>query len=337
MSSFGPTVGVSIAGLGISLPAAHVASTYFDMMLDLPQGWIGRHCGVQSRHVAGPDETQEVMAAAAAREALADAGIVASDVDLLLFAASVGRQPIPATAALIKRELGLEPTGFPAFDINATCLSALVAMDVASLHIQAGRAKTVLVVASEIASRALPWKTDPRTAGLFGDGAAAIVLQGNGGQGHRLGAFSMETWAGGYEHCTLRSGGTAIDFQSDPERFAAGSFFAMDGPALYKLSAEKAPGFIDRLLLKAGWTHSDVDLVVPHQASPHALAHLAKRCGFSKDRVVDFVAEYGNQVAASLPIALYRARAEGRLQKGMKVMLIGTSAGISLGGATIVW
>ena len=277
------------------------------------------------------------MGTKAAIAALADAGIAASELDLLLFAAAVGRQPIPATAPLIKRELGLARENFPAFDVNATCLSALAALDMAALYIASGRAKHVLVVASEIASRALPWESAPRTAGLFGDGAAALVLSATSDAPSQptISGFHMETYADGYDHCALRSGGTRYDFHDEAEAFAANAYFDMDGRALYKLTSAELPGFITRLLEKSDMKQSHVDLVVPHQASPHALAHMVKRCGFAKSQVFDIVADMGNQVAASLPIALHEARAAGRLEPGMKVMLIGTSAGVSLGGAIV--
>jgi len=328
----------SIVGMGVFLPRTVVSSREIDARLGRNAGWLERSCGVRLRHVVTPEETQEAMGTAAAQAALADAGVNGAAIDLLLFAAAVGRQPIPATAALIKRELGLGGQTFPAYDINATCLSALAAMDVASLHIQSGRARTVLIVASEIASRALPWETDPRTAGLFGDGAAALVIAARSGaaQRNRLGAFHMETYPSGYDHCELKAGGTRFDFHQQPDEFAANSWFAMKGKALYQLTSEIAPGFIARVLEKAGWRQEEVDLVVPHQASPHALAHIIKRCGFGADRVIDYAAEIGNQVAASLPIALFKAREDARLKAGMKVLLLGTSAGVSLGGAAMV-
>jgi len=327
----------ALGGLGIYLPRNVVSSRDLDAQLGLRPGWLERNCGVKTRHVVSGDETQEYMGAEAARAALADAQLDAGEIDLLLFAAAVGRQPIPATAPLIKQQLGFSDQAFAAYDVNATCLSALVAMDVAAMHVQMGRAKAVLVVASEIASRALPWKSDPRTAGLFGDGAAAFVVRAaDGGARYRLGPTHMETYAEGYAYCELRAGGTRYDFQADHDAFAANSEFEMHGASLYRISSEAAPNFIARLLEKAGWGQDEVDLVVPHQASPHALAHIIKRCGFAADRVVDLVAEIGNQVAASWPIALYKAREAGRLQAGMKVLVIGTSAGVSLGGATMV-
>jgi len=326
-----------LTGTGIAIPERQVASCEFDKELGLEIGTIERMCGVASRPVASAHETQEALASAAARLALAEAGVEGCEIDLLLFAAAVGRQPIPATAPLVKRELGLSDHAFAAYDINSTCLSALTAMDVGALHIAAGRARHVLVVASEIASRALPWRTAPATAGLFGDGAGALVLSASdaGRTGARLSGFAMETYPQGYDYCALRSGGTGIDFHRDREAFAANAWFEMDGHNLYRLSLQLLPAFVERVLANTGLTPGDLDVIVPHQASPLALKHAQARCGFRPGRVVNIVADMGNQVAASLPIALHMARTTGRIRAGMKVLLLGSSAGLSFGGAML--
>jgi 3-oxoacyl-[acyl-carrier-protein] synthase III len=133
----------------------------------------------------------------------------------------------------------------------------------------------------------------------------------------------------------LGAGGTGIDFHRDPERFQANATFGMRGRDLFKLTTKYFPGFVNRLLDRAGWNRRDVDLVIPHQASPLALAHLVKRCGFPKDKVIDIVADYGNQVAASIPTALHLACEAGRCDAGAKILLLGTSAGVSFGGMAI--
>jgi 3-oxoacyl-[acyl-carrier-protein] synthase-3 len=341
LKKLGFPIRATISGMGVGLPAKRITSRELDQRHGWAEGTLERVCGVRERtHVSG-EETQESLGVSAALGALQEAGVGFGELDLLLFAAAVGRQPIPATAPLIKRELQralqAQPAAFPAFDVNATCLGALVAMDQAAQAIALGRARHVLVVTSEIASRALPWETHPATAGLFGDGAAAIVMSAvDGGQtGPGFGPFRMETYEEGYDICALGAGGTRFDYHSQPLEFQAHSLFAMDGPALYRLSAREFPGFLDRLLAEAGLTQAQIDLVVPHQASPHALAHLSRRCGFSPGRVWDRVAVMGNQVAASLPLALQSAREEGALQPGMNVLMLGTSAGVSFGGAVL--
>ena len=326
-----------ILGMGVGLPREIVGSSCLDRRLGKPTGWISNACGVFSRSVATCEETQEHLAVIAAQMALADAGLQPDNLDLILFGAAVGRQPIPATAPLIKDLLGIRKEQVPAYDINATCLSALVAMDLANLHIGAGRAKHVLVVSSEIASRALPWDDDPATAGLFGDGAGALVL-GPSVEPDRLRIrdFAMETWAEGYDFCTLGAGGTRFDLKTDRLAFEQNCMFRMDGHSLFRLSRKRLPHFIQRLLERSGWTVDDIDAVVPHQASPLALQHMIRRCGFHSDRVVNTIRDTGNLVAASLPITLHTAREDGRIQPGSKILMIGTSAGVSVAGMTLV-
>ncbi|MEO9971211.1 MAG: 3-oxoacyl-[acyl-carrier-protein] synthase III C-terminal domain-containing protein [Hyphomonadaceae bacterium] len=331
-----------IIGTGISVPNARLESAAWDLANDKPDGWLAKACGVAARNVAkGVGDTQERMAAAAAEMALADAGLAADALDLILFCAAVGRQPIPATAPLIKGLLGMSAPRVPAYDVNATCLSALVAMDIADMHIRTGRARHVLVVSSEIASRGLPWDDDPATAGLFGDGAGAIVLgEADAGDaasaGLRILDFDMETWPEGYDYCQLGAGGTRFDFASEREAFAENSVFRMDGHKLFKLSRKRVPDFVKRLLAKTGWGVEDIDLVVPHQASPLALEHMVRRCGFAPERVMDTVRETGNLIAASLPVTLHKARVSGRIGGNAKILMIGTSAGVSVAGMTLI-
>ena len=325
----------------MALPAQRVASASLDAEMGRKKGWLEASCGVAARYVCR-DEGQVELATHAAQRAMAEAGLDAGDVDLVIFAAAVAKQPIPSTAPLVARNLGIATGACTAFDVNSTCLSFLSGFDIAINLLASGRFRGALVVSSEIATRALPWGTAPATAGLFGDGAAAAVLVPPGGDrgGDRLRASQLraahfEAFHEGYEFCQLAAGGTGIDFHRDPEQFKAGATFQMDGHGLFKLTAKHFPGFVDRLLQRAGWGRRDVDLVVPHQASPLALRHLVKRCGFPKDKVVDIVAGYGNQVAASIPTALHLARQLGRLPTGAKVLLLGTSAGVSFGGMAI--
>lgn len=325
----------SLAGTGMALPAGRVSSSDFDARLGFTPGHLFDVCGVANRYVC-EGESQDDLAVAAAQAALADAGMEPNDVDLVIAAAAVAKQPIPSTAPLIAGRLGIRSGECTAFDVNSTCLSFLSALDVATSLLPSGRFRGVLIVSSEIASRALPWSMAPNVAGLFGDGAAAVVLRpADEGQGAIVKAAHFETYPEGYDYCQLAAGGTGIDFHADPQAFQAASIFEMDGYKLFKLAARHFPGFVTRLLERAGWRHEDVDLVVPHQASPLALAHLVQRCGFAEGQVVNIVADYGNQIAASIPTAFHLARKEGRLPAGSRVLLLGTSAGVSFGGMAI--
>jgi len=325
-----------MAGTGTALPALRLDSSSIDQEFNKPSGWLQKLCGVETRYVC-KSETQDELAMQAAKNALSAAKLNASNIDFVIFAAAVSKQPIPSTAPLIARQLGI-PNGFcTAFDVNSTCLSFLSALDVAINMINNGRYKCALVVSSELASRALPWKTDPSTAGLFGDGAAAAVILPPSTTKHSstVKATHFEIYHDGYEFCQLAAGGTGIDFHADPENFQANALFNMNGGSLFKLSAKHFPSFINRLLDQAKWRKEDVDFVIPHQASPLALSHLINRCGFAKNKVINIVAEYGNQIAASIPTALHIAREQGHVKEGSKILLLGTSAGVSFGGMAI--
>jgi 3-oxoacyl-[acyl-carrier-protein] synthase-3 len=284
---------------------------------------------VASRYVCD-GEDQVDLAVAAASQAITEAGITPDEIGLIVFAAAVAYQSIPATAPLIQARLGIKDGTCMAFDVNSTCLSFLTALDVAS-RLLGG--KKAVVVASEVASRGLPWEEDPATAALFGDGAAAVVISGED-EAAGVVATRMETYPSAYEACQLASGGTRFDYHADRGNFDRNSRFRMDGETLYKLTIRHFEPFLDRLLGDAGWRRDEVELVVPHQASPGALAHLAKRCGFASDIVVNIVRDYGNQIAASLPTALHFAR-QGR-PEGTKALMLGTSAGVSLGGMALI-
>jgi len=324
---------LTILGSGHAVPKACVASDALDAREGLARGWLYRKSGVRTRYVCD-EEDQVDLAVAAARLALGEAGVAAEDLSAILFGAAVPYQSIPATAPLIQKRLGVPDGACMAFDVNSTCLSFVTALDIASRMAGGG---LVLVVASEIASRGLPWKSDPKTAALFGDGAAAAVVSAAGQSGIMRGilASRMETYPSAYEACALGAGGTRYDYHGDRDGFDRHSLFRMDGEALFKLTLRHFEPFLDRLLAEAGWRRDEVELVVPHQASPGALHHLAKRCGFKADRVVDIVRDYGNQIAASLPTALDVAR-RTRDCAGKRTLLLGTSAGVSFGGMALI-
>jgi 3-oxoacyl-[acyl-carrier-protein] synthase-3 len=283
------------------------------------------------------EETQVDLATQACQRALDNAGRRIDEVDLIISGASVPYQPIPAMAPLIMRNLGLADGAATAFDVNSTCLSFVTGLDIAARMISGCAAQTALVVSSEVASRALPWTEYPETAALFGDGAAAAVIGAAEAQTtDAINAIRLRSFPSAYEACGIGSGGTRFDFDTDSAYFAENSKFSMDGKALFRLTIQHFSGFVDALLREAGWDHGDVDLVVPHQASPAALDHMIRQTGWSQDMVVRIVEDYGNQIAASIPFAFDIAREQGRVPSGSKVLFLGTSAGVSLGGAALV-
>ena len=302
--------------------------------MGLKTGFLEQATGVFTRYVC-TGESQIDLAVEACQTALADAGIVPSAVDLVIAGCGVPYQPLPATAPLVMQRLGIADGSAAAFDVNSTCLSFLTAFETASRLIEAGQHETAIVVSSEIASRALPWSSQPEIAALFGDGAAAAVLTKATRGTRKVQAILMRTYPSAYEACSIGAGGTRFDFNHEPEAFSRNAVFNMNGKELFRVTSRYFKGFVNDLLERAGWNHDEIDLVVPHQASPFALAHMARQVGFLPGKLVDISSQYGNQIAASIPFALDIARREGRIVAGSKVLFLGTSAGVSFGGMAL--
>ncbi|HMA50980.1 MAG TPA: 3-oxoacyl-[acyl-carrier-protein] synthase III C-terminal domain-containing protein [Magnetospirillaceae bacterium] len=266
--------------------------------------------------------------------ALTEAGWDPSSLDVLVGACGVMEQPIPGTAALIHRRLGLGASGIPAFDVNATCLSFLAALQTVLLGFLTGRWRRALIVSADIASAALDF-TAPEASAIFGDGAAAIALEADGP--HRLAALRFATYSDGADACRLEAGGTRLRPHEDLDGFLARSRFAMDSRTTFKITARYFPPFLSALLAEAGIGEEAISTVVPHQASAPALEHLKRSLSGGHDKTVDIFRTHGNQIATSLPTTLHHARRAGRLTPGSLSLLVGSSAGISLGGAVIQW
>jgi 3-oxoacyl-[acyl-carrier-protein] synthase III len=289
--------------------------------------WIATRTGVLRRHVSA--EPVERMAAAAARKALGDG----PPPDLIVYASATPRQLIPDTSVFVERELGFED--IPCHSVHATCLSFLVGLHSASAFVSAGCYQRVLVVSSEIATIGRDF-SEPESAALLGDGAAAAVVEPTPAQaGSRLLGYAVSVLPKGAELAEFRG----LGVQRPPngaETVSNDNLFHMNGTRLYRLAMVHIGPVLDRLFAQTGLQSSDIDLVVPHQPSKPGLESLA-RWGFSPDRVVDVIAEYGNCISASMPMALATAHADGRLRRGMRVLLIGTGAGVSIGAAILEW
>lgn len=322
-----------IAGTGTYLPERVVASSEFERRFAQAPGTIERTCGVRARHVASAAETSSWMGARAAERALVAANLQPRDLDCIVSACSVMEQAIPCLAVQIQHQLGLGDSGIPAFDVNATCLSFLAALDLIACALAAGRYRRALIVSSEIASAGVD-PDDSNTAPLFGDGAAAVVLTRSDDAAALL-ASEMATYGVGHQFCQVRAGGTRLRVHDDPTAFADGARFAMDGRSLFRLTSRHLPPFVARLLANAGVTLREIACFVPHQASGLGLDHIVATLDLPEERVVRILGERGNQVAASLPSALHEAIATGRLERGQLVALLGTGAGLSLGGAVL--
>ncbi|MEP3277241.1 MAG: ketoacyl-ACP synthase III [Stappiaceae bacterium] len=320
---------MEIIGTGRELPKRRVLSSDLDKLYKRDEGYFFSVTGVETRYFC-EDESQIDLATSASQKALSDAGVLSGDVDLIISAAAVPYQPIPATAPAVQYALGVADGECFSLDINCTCLGFAAALQFAESMCRTGKYQTILIVSSEVASRALPWTTQPQVAGLFGDGAAACVVRQSDSNDCFVADFA--TYPSAYNSCSLAAGGTRFDFEEQFALFSAHSRFTMDGKELFRLTAKHFAKFVQRLLKKAGTTHTGIDRVIAHQASPGALAHMTKLCGFEQEQVINIASQFGNQIAASIPFTLDYVRELKLLERGDRVLMLGTSAGVSFGG-----
>lgn len=321
---------VRIIATGKALPVDRVSAEQLDQRFGYAPGHTLRASGVRFRHLAAMHESQSALGAAALRDALRRASLDASRIDLLIAACGVPEQALPNTACLIAQHAGL-PAGTPAFDVNASCLSFLAGLRVAAGLLQSGGYTRIALVSSDLASRGVDWR-EPEASLIFGDGAAAAILE-KGAHGQGVAAFRFATYPEGYRYCEIRAGGThrnpRAGMTSDDH------LFHMDGKAVFRLAARVMPGFLTRLMADADGGQASIDVVVPHQASHLGMRHAARRLGVDAERIVDIYATHGNQVAASMPTALHEAFVTGRAAPGKRALLIGTAAGLSVGGMVL--
>ncbi|MET3132700.1 3-oxoacyl-[acyl-carrier-protein] synthase-3 [Oxalobacteraceae bacterium GrIS 1.11] len=317
---------VRLLSVGKALPSQLVTSDSLDVRFGRPAGYTFKKSGVRSRYFAAPEESQSELGAAALRDALRNASLKPEAIDLLISACGVAQQALPNTACFIAARAGLAP-GTPAFDVNASCLSFVAALRVGAALLAGGGYRRIAIVASDLASRGVDWD-DPEASLIFGDGAAAVILeQGAAQQGIR--GFRLETFPEGRHFCEIRAGGTERNPRAGAE--PADYLFRMDGKAVFKLALKVMPSFLSGLMDEAGLDLAQLDLVVPHQASALGLAHAAKRLGVPESKIVKIYETHGNQVAASIPSALHEAVMSGRAKAGSRVMMMGTAAGLTLG------
>jgi 3-oxoacyl-[acyl-carrier-protein] synthase III len=318
---------LAILSTGKALPRRKVPSAELDAALSMSAGSVRKRSGIDHRYHAADDESQSGIAARALHDALARAGIDAASIDLVLSASGVQEQALPSTACRILDEAGMR-AGTPGFDINASCFSFPVALHVAAGLLNTSAYRRIAIVASDLASRGVDWDCAEASL-IFGDGAAAVIVErGDGKRG--IEGYQLRTYPEGKTLCEIRAGGTRRNPRIGVD--ASDFLFQMDGKRVFKLAAGMIGVLLDDLLDEARVTLDDIDTVVPHQASHLAMRHVASRLRVDAQKIVDIYATHGNQVAASIPTALHEAFTTGRAKAGQRLMMIGTAAGLTVGG-----
>ncbi len=315
-----------LAGVGGYLPDRIVTNAELATQLETSDVWIRDRTGIRQRHIAAAHETCAFMATEAARAALARAGAEPGEVDAILLATSTPDQAFPATALRVQAALGV-PGGF-GFDLSAACAGFVYALSVADGMIRAGQVRGVLVIGAEVYSRIMNWQ-DRGTCVLFGDGAGAVFLRAGEGQGSGdRGVLSTHLHAQGTLGDILYVDG-AVGRRDKP------GTLAMNGREVFRHAVVRLAEAVDEALAANGLTRGDVDWLVPHQANLRIIEAMGKRLGLPPERVVVTVDRHANTSAASVPLALAEAVADGRIRRGDLVLLEALGGGLTWGSALV--
>ena len=314
----------TITGWGKYLPPHIETAEDLSKKINKSSDWIISRAGVSERRVSDIDVDK--MGAIAAKQAIGNKPAP----DLIINASGVPKQTIPDTSVFIQKELGYE--AIPSFSVHSTCLSFITAMNVAGSLIHSKAYKNILIVSSDRGTRGRNFN-EPESAALLGDAAAAVYLEpSNDSSG--LVDFEMSSWPKGASLTEVRGGGTNLHPQ-DKDTKDEDNLFSMNGPEVFKYSLPKVYEMILSVLKRNQLSQLDIDLLIPHQASGKGVKAYWKFGGFDKGKVMDIINETGNCVAASLPLALVMAYEKKRINKGDKIFLVGTGAGLSIASAII--
>ena len=318
-----------VVGSGGYLPEKILTNADIAKMVDTSDEWIQQRTGIRERHIAAEGELTSDLAVAAARKALTNANLTADDIDMIVMATSTPDNTFPAAAVTVQEKLGI--TRGSAFDVQAVCSGFLYGLSTADAMLRAGHGDKILVIGAETFSRLLDW-TDRSTCVLFGDGAGAVVLSRevqSGGNSDR-GLLSSH----------LRSDGRYKDklyVDGGPSSTGTVGHLRMEGREVYKHAVAKIGDVIEDAFASTGFTAADIDWFVPHQANVRIINSTARKFGIPYEKVIRTVDRHGNTSAASIPLALAEASADGRIKRGDLLLLEAMGGGFTWGSAFLRW
>jgi 3-oxoacyl-[acyl-carrier-protein] synthase-3 len=317
----------AITGVGGYLPEKIVTNADLAKFVDTNDEWIVERTGIRSRRQAVEGEATSDLATAAALKALAAAGRTAAEVDLIVVGTTTPDLTFPATATMVQRKIDA-PIGI-AFDVQAVCSGFVYAMSVADGFVARGLSKCALVIGAETMSRLMDW-TDRGTCVLFGDGAGAVVLEPQEGQG--------TTADRGMLGFSLRADGRKQDLlyvDGGPSTTGTVGKLRMQGNQVFRHAVINIAEAVEAAAATAGVTLDEVDWFIPHQANQRILHGVAHRLGISEDKVISTVAEHANTSAASIPLALAQAVEDGRIKPGQLVLMEAMGGGLTWGACVV--
>jgi 3-oxoacyl-[acyl-carrier-protein] synthase III len=327
-----------IVGLGHHVPDTVITNQYLSTLMDTDDEWIIERTGIKERRWIDPaKDTVGNMAAKAARMALQRANLVEKDVELIVFASITSDYYFPGSGVIMQRELGLE--GIGAMEIKNACSGFIYALSVADQFIKTGMYKTILVVGAEIQSTALDITTRGRnTAVIFGDGAGAVILQ----RSDKPGILSTHLHADGRfaEELYVKDPGSSrphAERQADQILDTTGFKVVMNGNLVFKHAVVRFMEVINEALTKNNLAKEDINLLIPHQANLRISQYVQEKLGLSDSKVYNNIMRYGNTTAASIPIAMSEAWAEGKMKENDVICLAAFGSGFTWASALIRW
>lgn len=321
------TIRSQIVGVGAYLPSRIVTNAELERTVDTSDAWIVERSGIRQRHIAAEGETTSDLAFEAGKLALANAGLSADQLDMIVLGTATPDHTFPATSARVQARLGMTK-GF-AFDVQAVCSGFIFAMATADNFIKSGQAKTALVIGAETFSRVLDWK-DRGTCVLFGDGAGAVVLKAGEGQGTAADRGVLSTH--------LHSDGRHYDLlyvDGGPSSTQTTGHVRMKGNEVFRHAVVNMSEVVGEAIKANNINPLDIDWVVPHQANIRILEGTAKKLGIPRERMVVTLDRHANTSAASIPLALFEAVSDGRIKPGQLVLLEAMGGGFTWGACLV--
>lgn len=325
-------VRVGIAGTGSCVPGPAVPNEWFESRIDTSDEWITQRTGIKNRHWVAPDQATSDLCVAAAERAIEKSGVAPEDLDLIVVGTLTPDFLLPSTSCLVQHRIGARNAG--AFDVNAACTGFLAALHTAEAYVASGRAKRVLAVGAESLSRFLDYE-DRTSCVIFGDAAGAAVLTplSEAGQGEIL-KTSLGADGSGFHFIHMEAGGSKLPASAETVA-ARKHFIRLRGRDVYRFAVTKMSDLIAEMLDEYG--EDDIGLIVPHQVNKRIIQAAMERLELSEEKVMINIEKYGNTSAATVPLALDEAIAQGRLVKGKLVVLVAFGAGLTWGATLLRW
>lgn len=328
---------VKISALGTYVPPRLLTNADLEKMVETNNEWIMSRVGIRERHIVDKGVATSDLAAEAARKALAERGIAASDLDAIIVATVTPDMLFPATACLVQNKIGAKKVW--GFDLSAGCSQFVYALQVGAQFVQSGAHKKVMVIGADVMSSIIDY-TDRATCVIFGDGAGAVIVEAADETSNKevLGLIDFLHEVDGSGGVSLyMPGGGSLNPSSHETVDKKMHYVHQDGQAVFKYAVRKMAEICEELLRRNGLTGNDIDLFIPHQANLRIINATADRVKLRPETVVINIDRFGNTTGATIPLAMETARQEGKLKKGSLVLIAAVGAGFTTGATLLRW